>query len=212
MGFIYKITNITNNKCYIGKTERTIQERWNEHLRHIQSLSHLPLYRALAKYGINNFIIEPIEECDNLVLDEAEIKWIKYYNSYGENGYNCTGGGEGGCEDYHEHIDEIIARYQAGERLDKLCKEFHYDYASFRPKLIARGIKINTNAGPAKLSKQVMAIDPKTKKIVKIYNSISEASRDLCPEGHNPRAIANHISKYKNTDTISHNFLWRTNE
>lgn len=34
MAFIYKITNLINNKLYIGKTERTIEVRWKEHLRH----------------------------------------------------------------------------------------------------------------------------------------------------------------------------------
>lgn len=46
--------------------------------------------------------------------------------------------------------------------------------------------------------------------IVKEYNSISEAARSLCEEGKNFRAIGNHISKYKNTNTISHGFLWKT--
>lgn len=64
MAFIYKITNLINNKCYIGKTERTINERWKEHLKKSKSLD-LPLYRALNKYGIDNFQIEQIEECSS---------------------------------------------------------------------------------------------------------------------------------------------------
>lgn len=64
MAFIYKITNLINNKCYIGKTERTIEKRWKEHLRKRNSLD-LPLYRALNKYGINNFQIEQLEECSS---------------------------------------------------------------------------------------------------------------------------------------------------
>ena len=28
MGYIYKITNIVNNKIYIGLTTQTIKERW----------------------------------------------------------------------------------------------------------------------------------------------------------------------------------------
>ena len=30
-GFIYQITNLTNNKKYIGQTSRTISKRWSEH-------------------------------------------------------------------------------------------------------------------------------------------------------------------------------------
>ena len=38
MGFIYKITNLINQKVYIGKTERNIETRWKEHCRHIPQL------------------------------------------------------------------------------------------------------------------------------------------------------------------------------
>lgn len=31
MGYIYKITNQINGKSYIGKTERTVEERWKNH-------------------------------------------------------------------------------------------------------------------------------------------------------------------------------------
>lgn len=211
MAYIYKITNQINKKVYIGKTERTIEVRWREHKKNKnqKKLAHLPLYKALNRYGVENFTIEEIEECDVEQLDEREIYWIAQYNSYGD-GYNCTGGGEGGIKDYREHIDEIIERYQAGERLDELCKEFHYDYASFRPKLEARGVKINTFAGPQKLSKRVAAIDPKTREIVAIYSSISAAARAICPPGRNAAAIRNHIGKYKDMPSISHGYYWQT--
>ena len=212
MGYIYKITNKLNNKCYIGKTERTIQERWKEHLKNIKIYKNkLPLYQALFKYGVNNFSIEELEQCNSDTIDDREIYWIAYFNSY-KKGYNCTGGGEGGIKDYHEFIDEIIQRYNAGERLDLLCKEFHCDYASIRPKLIKKGLKIDTFAGPKKLSKAIHMIDPKTKQIIKTYPSISEAARDLCPEGHNYKAIINHISKQKNTNNICHGYIWQTIE
>ena len=45
---------------------------------------------------------------------------------------------------------EIIRRYQNGERLDLLCKEFHHKYDSIRTRLVEKGIKINTHAGPMK--------------------------------------------------------------
>lgn len=210
MGYIYKITNTINGKIYIGKTERDIQTRWQEHLRHTKSLSNrLPLYRAISKYGKQNFTIEELEKCDNSILDEREIYWIKKYHSYGQ-GYNCTAGGEGGIKDYHEDIDEIISRYEAGERLDKLCKEYKHNYNSVKSKIEARGIKIDTHAGPKKLSKKIMAIDPISKEIIATYESISAAARAICKPGKNPRAIGNHISKYKNTKTVSHGFLWKT--
>ena len=35
MAFIYKITNDVNQKVYIGKTERSIEERFKEHCKDI---------------------------------------------------------------------------------------------------------------------------------------------------------------------------------
>lgn len=209
MGYIYKITNNINGKCYIGKTERTIQIRWSEHTRLSRFKLDLPLYRALSKYGIDNFSIKEIEECDNNILDEREIYWIEYFDSY-KAGYNCTVGGEGGIKTYAKDIDTIIERYLNGERLDQICKEYHYEYLCVRREMEEKGVIINTFAGPEKLSKKIYAIDPDTLKVAAEYESISAAGRALCKNGKNPRAIANHISKQKDTQHVAHGFLWQT--
>ena len=71
MGFIYKITNSINNKIYIGQTARTLNIRWKEHK--VASISSdRPLYKAMRKYGIDNFHIEIIEEIPNTLLNERE--------------------------------------------------------------------------------------------------------------------------------------------
>jgi group I intron endonuclease len=58
---IYKITNLINNKIYIGKTIRTVELRWQEHIRDSKT-GKTPLYLAMQKYGINNFKIEIIND------------------------------------------------------------------------------------------------------------------------------------------------------
>lgn len=209
MGYIYKITNNINGKCYIGKTERTINIRWSEHIRLSRLKLDLPLYRAFSKYGIDNFSIEEIEQCDSDKIDEREIYWIDYFNSY-RKGYNCTAGGEGGIKTHDEYIDVIIERYLNGERLDLVCKEYHCDYLCIRRNMENKGIVINTSAGPEKMSTKIYAVDPISLKVVAEYESISAAGRALCKEGKNPRAIANHISKQKDTEHIAHGFIWRT--
>ena len=73
-----------------------------------------------------------------------------------------------------------------------------------------KNIKINTFAGPEKVSTKIYAIDPVTLEVVAKYKSISAAGRALCKDGKNPRAIANHICKQKDTGHIAHGFLWRT--
>ena len=68
MPYIYKITNNINGKVYIGKTNYTIEKRWKEHCHDYKKLSFQkrPLYRAMAKYGPENFSIEEIENVINM--------------------------------------------------------------------------------------------------------------------------------------------------
>ena len=90
---IYKITNKINNKCYIGQSV-DIQQRWSKHLSAFNG-EHTPdykIYRAFEKYGLQNFTFEVIEECEQQHLDEREIYWIEFYNSFAE-GYNMSLGG-----------------------------------------------------------------------------------------------------------------------
>jgi hypothetical protein len=51
------------------------------------------MYKDFKKYGIDNFSFGVLEECTLDKLDEREIYWIKYYNSYND-GYNLTLGGQ----------------------------------------------------------------------------------------------------------------------
>ena len=114
MGYIYKITNKINQKVYIGLTSRSIEQRWQEHLRSVETLKEKrPLYWAIAKYGKDNFTIEQIEEVENDFLGEREMYWIHYYDSY-NNGYNVTLGGDGTHTrqiDQYNLSGELIASY-----------------------------------------------------------------------------------------------------
>ena len=84
---IYKITNLINNKIYIGQTndyERRVREHKNKMYGNVQK----PLYKAIDEYGIENFTFEIIENyCED--YNEKEHYWIKYYNSdEKDRGYN----------------------------------------------------------------------------------------------------------------------------
>lgn len=77
MGIIYCITNLINNKMYIGQTSRIWQERWKDHIDAARDLNNQrPLYRAMRKYGIENFSFSIIEHCPDGKLNEREQYWI----------------------------------------------------------------------------------------------------------------------------------------
>lgn len=96
MAYIYKIINDINDKIYIGKTEKTIEERFKAHISDGQKrrTEHRPLYNAINKYGAEHFSICLLEEVKREDASERERYWIKKFNSY-ENGYNATLGGDG---------------------------------------------------------------------------------------------------------------------
>jgi group I intron endonuclease len=96
MGYIYKITNTINNKCYIGQTKQIKPEyRWNDHIASMKTgRKGCPLLMASAKkYGIECFKFEIIIICFDNDLDKYEVEYIKKYNSLVPNGYNITYGG-----------------------------------------------------------------------------------------------------------------------
>lgn len=95
---IYKITNNINNKIYIGQSQN-IEQRWRSHkyesINEKQKPYNYSIHKAFRKYGLDNFSFDIIEIVPKEKLNEREIYWINYYNSY-KNGYNETLGGEGG--------------------------------------------------------------------------------------------------------------------
>ena len=93
---IYKITNLVNGKSYIGQSVN-IQKRFNAHksvaFNPNDANYNYPLYRAIRKYGLENFSFEVLEECDISELNNKEIYYISKYNTYGKCGYNQDKGG-----------------------------------------------------------------------------------------------------------------------
>ena len=93
---IYKITNLLNNKVYIGQSIN-ILKRWTSHSTEYSNPNskayNYALYRAIRKYGINNFSFQIVEICDSTQLDELEKHYIELFNSF-KNGYNENKGGQ----------------------------------------------------------------------------------------------------------------------
>lgn len=98
MGFIYKITNTVNNKCYIGETIKSDPNiRWKSHKSNIKNKKGCPLLmKAFEKYGENAFKFEVLIICFDEDVFKFEKEYIKKYNSLSPNGYNVAEGGKSG--------------------------------------------------------------------------------------------------------------------
>ena len=96
MSVIYKITNLVNNKIYIGQTINSIDKRLKKHLSQVNCTNICSaLYSAFKKYGKENFIIEIVinGEYSKEELNQLEMFYIKKFNSLSPNGYNLQSGG-----------------------------------------------------------------------------------------------------------------------
>ena len=92
---IYRVTNIVNNKVYIGFTSN-LNIRIQTHKKRLH-LYNFKFYAAIKKYGWDNFVWEEIYQSKDLshTKNVMEPYFIEHYDSY-HIGYNSTLGGEGG--------------------------------------------------------------------------------------------------------------------
>ena len=91
---IYKITNIENKKCYIGKS-LNVKKRLQDHVKGalgIRTISDQKIHREMAREGIWNFRFELLCECEKEELSEKEKYYISYFDSQ-KYGYNVASGG-----------------------------------------------------------------------------------------------------------------------
>lgn len=95
IGIIYIITNKISGKKYIGKTTKSFNLRWNEHLCLIRKNNPKQyIHRAIKKHGIANFEIA-IKFYPIKILNGKEKEYIKRLNTKFPDGYNLTDGGDG---------------------------------------------------------------------------------------------------------------------
>lgn len=91
---IYIITNILDNKKYVGSS-KNIKKRWDGHKNSLRRNSHRNrhLQSAWNKYGEKNFVFSIIEQMSldltKVEYEKVETKWILYFKTHlSEYGYN----------------------------------------------------------------------------------------------------------------------------
>lgn len=90
-GYIYKYTS-PSGFSYIGQTTRSLAARAGHNGKNYQGCDYF--YRAIQKYGFENFDVEVLAEAKIEDLDNLEKKYIQIFNSLAPNGYNLSEGGQ----------------------------------------------------------------------------------------------------------------------
>ena len=200
---IYKIENLVNGKKYIGQSTN-IEKRWKEHIKlskiksdkeSILKRQQAPLYRALNKYGVENFSFTILEECSVEELNDKEKYWINYYHSFWKDssgdGYNLTIGGDGNQTILPDEYLIWVKQWEDGLSIAAISRETGRD-----PQTITRYLKIycknftseeikkrNDGSQLPNLSKKVNQYDL-VGNFIRSYESVIEAANAVkaCPD------------------------------
>ena len=91
---VYVVFSLIDGTVYVGRTGRSIVERFIEHLNggiraafHLRRgepefLDGLELYAAMARHGIENFLILPLQVSTPERLPSVERRWIKFFGKH----------------------------------------------------------------------------------------------------------------------------------
>jgi hypothetical protein len=139
---VYKITNIVNNKIYIGYTSKSITNRLWRHIYDAKKrlTKNVLLHKAIRKHGEESFIIESLycsldKQHTHKVMEPFFIAEYKSHCKWGH-GYNATSGGDG-VPDLADESRASLGAYQLKtrqfvspngvvytvDRLSQFCKE-----------------------------------------------------------------------------------------
>ena len=183
MAYIYCITNQINGKQYVGKTTQSITKRFKEHCQDYKKERNdkRPLYIAFNKYGIENFIVEKLIQCEPDELDSYEKLFIDKLDTY-KNGYNATKGGDGSIL---FNYNEIINLYKKGNSMTKIASIIHCCTDTISKVIHMYNIPINKIlCGSCKLPKKVIQLNKETKDPLLTFDSIADAARWLVDNGY----------------------------
>lgn len=177
---IYKITNLVNNKIYIGSSI-SLGERWTNHKISLRNNKHdnIHLQRAYNKYGKDNFKFDIIEYVDNVdILIDREQHWIDKLDICNDKiGYNIcpTAGNCLGRELSEKTKNKLRVAFLGRKHTDESKQKMREAQIKNGTKPSFKGFKWSKDA-ILKVSKQVINLDTG-----ETFISISEASRFYNP-------------------------------
>lgn len=144
MGYIYMIENKINHKKYVGQTKKHKLNRRVSKTLHSHTRDNKKLSIDVESYGIDNFIVKIILQCDNYKLDLYEKWFILLYNTI-EYGYNKDIGGLKGKHNYGKKCPRCGKLFRGKnkycckapkERITKVCVYCGKSYETYPSKVI----------------------------------------------------------------------------
>jgi group I intron endonuclease len=200
-GIVYLITNTVNDNKYVGQTRQQLNKRWQHHITESRSFSDRPLYRAINKYGIDNFKVRILEECPASILDDREVYWIDFLDTY-HKGYNATTGGE-----HPEHSQDTKDKIsQSMSNLSRSNEWVSNVSISLKNKL-ERGEKwgmfLQKNPGGSHAKRRIQGVNITTNEIVE-FDSMRQAALKITG---NERYTGN-ISRATKEGFVAYGYKW----
>ena len=130
---VYKITNMINDKYYIGSSD-DIYKRWHSHKYYLDNNKHINkhLQNAWNKYGEENFEFEIIEKCNHKNKFIREQYYLDKLNPFDKSGYNICKQANGGMNGSIPEgiIAEIKSMFKYGYKTIEISKNFNIDKRS----------------------------------------------------------------------------------
>ena len=190
-GYIYSYTSPSGKK-YIGQTTASLLKRSG---KRGQGYNGCTIFEnAIKKYGWDNMIPNILGEFPIEELNDKESYYIKKYNTLIPNGYNKSLGGDSPGRKYQpvyaynldgtfykEFFNKTDACKETGAKIYDItrCIQGDFKFISnyiWKDKYYEKVEPVYTTKNGGK---QVAQIDIVTNKIIKIYPSMSAASRAL---------------------------------
>lgn len=213
---IYKITNKINNKSYIGQSI-DIERRWRQHktepFNSNADTYNTIFYRAIRKYGLDNFQFEILEQCSEDQLNEKEKYWIQQYNTYMDNpnsqGYNMTKGGE--CTSLESQYDcnYILELWNQGKNHQEILNIVKCSDGTLTHILDKLNISINERRQRSNLYKAISVNQYDLNgHFITSYASVSEAVRKISTNFPNASTANICYACNKKIDS-AYGYIWR---
>jgi group I intron endonuclease len=140
---IYKITNLSTGKIYVGQSVSHIlnHKRYRPYGRDGRFRCHISeafsrkknqshyLNNAIRKYGATDFTCELLEYCEIKDASDREIHFIKTFNSLFPNGYNLKNGGSvfTHSEESKKRLSNGVVNYFKDKKIERFKDIKHID-------------------------------------------------------------------------------------